>query len=300
MADHVPLVEVDEGDPLHGAHDTLRFDEARDPAGREIDLGDVARDHGAGAEADSREEHLHLLRRRVLRLVEDDERVVEAPPPHEREGRDLDHAALQQPVGLVLHLEIEDRVVERSQVGLDLLRHVPGEEAQPLARLDRRPREDDPLDFLLAESGERHRHREIGLSRARGPDPEDDVVVPNRLHVARLVRAAWRNRLLGGGADLRREDLPAPSAVQLGGAGGVGHVVLGELVPATHEASELAEEIRDDVDLLRLSADRDLPASRRDVHAEAALQIAEVIVAGAEEAAQGPFGNLDLPQARAA
>ena len=35
----------------------------------QVDLRDVAGDHGLGADADAREEHLHLLGRRILRLV---------------------------------------------------------------------------------------------------------------------------------------------------------------------------------------------------------------------------------------
>src|SRR5256885_9357343 len=41
------------------------------------------------------EEHLHLRARRVLRLVEDDERAVERAPAHVSERHDLDHLALE-------------------------------------------------------------------------------------------------------------------------------------------------------------------------------------------------------------
>ena len=43
----------------------------------QIDLGDVAGDHHLRPEAEPGQEHLHLLRARVLRLVEDHERVVQ-------------------------------------------------------------------------------------------------------------------------------------------------------------------------------------------------------------------------------
>ena len=43
----------------------------------QVDLGDVARHHDPRPEPEPGEEHLHLLAGRVLRLVEDDERVVE-------------------------------------------------------------------------------------------------------------------------------------------------------------------------------------------------------------------------------
>jgi hypothetical protein len=53
---------------------------------REIDLRDVAGDDRLRAEPEARQEHLHLLAGRVLRLVEDDERVVQRPAAHEAQS----------------------------------------------------------------------------------------------------------------------------------------------------------------------------------------------------------------------
>ena len=61
-------------------------------AAGQVDLGDVAGDDDLGAEAEPGEEHLHLLGRGVLRLVQDDERVVERAAAHVRQRRDLDRA----------------------------------------------------------------------------------------------------------------------------------------------------------------------------------------------------------------
>ena len=61
---------------------------------RQVDLRHVAGDDDLRAEAEPRQEHLHLLGRGVLRLVEDDEAVVQRAAAHERERRDLDRAAL--------------------------------------------------------------------------------------------------------------------------------------------------------------------------------------------------------------
>ncbi len=107
------------------------------PAGQ-VDLGDVAGDDHLRAEAEPGEEHLHLLGRRVLRLVEHDERVVERATAHVRERRDLDRAGgeqLRHELG-VHHLV--ERVVERPQVRVDLVGQRAGQEAEPLPRLDRR------------------------------------------------------------------------------------------------------------------------------------------------------------------
>ena len=47
---------------------------------RQVGLRDVAGHHRHRAEADARQEHLHLLHRGVLGLVEDDEGVIEVRP----------------------------------------------------------------------------------------------------------------------------------------------------------------------------------------------------------------------------
>src|SRR5438270_5727740 len=90
--------EVHEGQTLDPIEDLLEGDEPTAPTG-DVDLGDVTRDDHLGAEADSRQEHLHLLGGGVLGLVEDDEAVVERAPAHESERRHLDGAALEEAVG---------------------------------------------------------------------------------------------------------------------------------------------------------------------------------------------------------
>ena len=87
--------------------------------------------------------------RRVLRLVEDDEAVVERAAAHERERRDLDRPPLHvrvQPLGVE---HVVERVEERAQVRVDLRQHVARQEAEPLSGLDRGARQDDPADLPL-------------------------------------------------------------------------------------------------------------------------------------------------------
>ena len=142
--------------PSMPARISLHLDEPGRLLAREVDLRHVTGDDHPRAEPEPREEHLHLLGRRVLRLVEDDERVVERAAAHERERRDLDRPALHVP-GEPLGIEhVVERVVQRAQVRIDLREHVAREEPEPLARLDRRPREDDAADLAL---GERRRRR---------------------------------------------------------------------------------------------------------------------------------------------
>ena len=95
VAHDVAAGEAHERQPVDAGEDLLEAEQARAPAGH-VDLGDVAGDDGLGAEPDAGEEHLHLLGRGVLRLVEDDEAAVERAAAHERQRRDLDRAPLEQ------------------------------------------------------------------------------------------------------------------------------------------------------------------------------------------------------------
>ncbi len=73
----------------------------------DVDLRGVAGDDGLGPEPDPGEEHLHLLGRRVLRLVEDDERRVERVVGDQEvvghveriRGGDLMHTVSASPAG---------------------------------------------------------------------------------------------------------------------------------------------------------------------------------------------------------
>src|SRR5688572_8595288 len=106
VAHDVHRAELGERDSAHLCENAARLDEAALLAARKVDLRDVSGYHGFRAEADPRQEHLHLLRRRVLRLVEDDERVVEGAPAHVGKRRELDRAALEELAGLVETHEI--------------------------------------------------------------------------------------------------------------------------------------------------------------------------------------------------
>ncbi len=113
--------------------------------------------------------------------------------PHERQRRDLDHAALEVR-GDALGLEhVVERVEQRPQVGVDLGHQVAGEEAEPLAGLDRGSREDDPVDLTAVQRRGRQRNREERLAGARRADPERDRVGADRVDVALLVDGLGRH-----------------------------------------------------------------------------------------------------------
>src|SRR5690349_8354530 len=94
MAHDVLRAELRERNAAHAVEDASRFDQPALLPAREIDLRDVTVHYCLRAETDPGEEHLHLLGRRVLRFVEDDEGMVEGPAAHIGERRELDGSSL--------------------------------------------------------------------------------------------------------------------------------------------------------------------------------------------------------------
>ena len=85
---------------------------------------------------------------RVLGLVEDDEAVVQRAAAHVGQGRDLDVAALEIFVVGLRAEHVEQGVVERAQVGVDLVLQIAGQKAQAFPRLDGGAGQDDAVDLL--------------------------------------------------------------------------------------------------------------------------------------------------------
>ena len=157
---------------------------------RQVDLRDVAGDHHLAAEPEPREEHLHLLGRRVLRLVQDDERVVERAAAHERQRRDLDLALLDEGRQPLAVDHVVERVEQRPEVRVDLLAHGAGQEPEALPRLHRRSCEDDAAHLLAEERADGHGRGQVRLAGAGRPDAERDGVAADGVHVQLLVDGA--------------------------------------------------------------------------------------------------------------
>src|SRR6185437_8217187 len=77
VTDDVLAAELDEGDVFDLVEDVPDDHQAGALIGRQVDLGDVAGHRHPRVEAEAGEEHLHLLGRGVLGLVEDHEGVVQ-------------------------------------------------------------------------------------------------------------------------------------------------------------------------------------------------------------------------------
>src|SRR5260370_19795448 len=83
MAHDIRLVEIVKRDPLDALENPLHLRETRLFVLGQIDLCLVSGDHDLRVHSESCEEHLHLHLRRILGLIEDDERVPDRSPAHE-------------------------------------------------------------------------------------------------------------------------------------------------------------------------------------------------------------------------
>ena len=88
---------------------------------------------------------------------------------------------------LVGRQHVVQRVVERAQVGIDLLAQVAGQEAQPLAGLDRGTRQDDAVDLAAHQHVDRRRPRPDRSCRCRPGRGRR----PGRARAAPRYRSAW-------------------------------------------------------------------------------------------------------------
>ena len=70
---HVAFVKVDEREPFDVLQNVHSFQQAAAPRTGQVNLRDIARDHRLGVESEAGDEHFHLLRGRILGLVEDHE-----------------------------------------------------------------------------------------------------------------------------------------------------------------------------------------------------------------------------------
>ena len=81
--------------------------------------------------------------------------MVERAAAHVGERRDFDVALLEQAANLVETHQVVECVVERPQIGIDLLRQIAGQEAEAFAGFDRRPGENDALHLVALEGIDR-------------------------------------------------------------------------------------------------------------------------------------------------
>lgn len=152
-----------------------------------VHLRKVAGDDRLGVGADTRQEHLQLEVGRVLRLVQDDERIVQRPAAHISQGRDFDHPGAHIIAQLVGGYHVIQRIVQRAQVRIDLFFQIARQKTKAFTGLDGRAGEDDLFDHLVLQGPYCQCNGCVGLTCTSRTDGEDDVVLVCRGHHAFLV-----------------------------------------------------------------------------------------------------------------
>src|SRR4051794_1249342 len=290
MANDVGGGEADRRDPFDAFQLVDGIREAGLGRVGQVDLMRVSANDHPAAHPEARQEHLHLQRRGVLRFVEDDERVVQGSAAHKGKRGDLDLAGGDATFDLLGGKHVVERIVERTQIGIDLLLHVARKEPEPLAGLDSGTRQDQAVDTARDELRHCLRDRQICLASAGRPKGEDHLIATKRFHIGRLNCGARNDRLLARTDHYprRRGHFLLDDAVQvrLGCHAEHGFDRLGvDIVALVQAIVESGEDVARSRSRIGLTLDLHFVAPRRDVHAEPLLDRNEVAVVITE---QGP------------
>src|SRR5688572_3566960 len=300
VAHHIAVGEAHGADTLDILDRLERVAQARLLSRRQVDLRQVTVHRHARILAQAGQKHLHLHGRGVLRLVQDDEGIGEGAAAHEGERRDLDLAGGQALHHLVARHHVVQRVVEWTQIRVDLFLEVAGQEAEALARLDRWPRQDDAIDRSLRQHRDRDRDRQIGLAGTGGADAEHQLLVVQHADVFRLRRRAWRDQALLGldrgavaevaGAEQvwLRTIVAARGVILPRQADGGIDVVLVEMLAALQALIEAGQDLPCDGDAVLGAGDDELVAARDHRDAQLPLQPGQMLVMLPEQQWQQP------------
>ena len=285
VTDHVPLVEVDEFDTLDVTQNLPHLNQAGDPFGRQIHLGNIASDDHLRVETESREKHFHLLRRGILRFVENDERIVQRAASHKPEWRNFDVAPFNRARSPFHIHHIEQRIVQRAEIGIHFGIQIARQETELLARFNSRPRENDAAHFFLHQGTHRHRHRQVGLTRSGRADANHDVVRLDGFDIGFLRRRFWGDESFLGddGRSVGEEFFDRRLGTLPERDQGVGNVVRLEGHPVVGKGGEFREDTFRVASGVCRAVECEFFAARREAHTEVFFDQLEVPVVVTEQ-----------------
>ena len=240
MPHNVLFGQVVDGDAVYILQHAHRLGKSGSLSVRQVGLRQVAGHDDLGAEPHTRQEHLDLLRRRVLCLVQDDERIVQRASAHIGKRCHLDCAPFRRPLVPLGSHHFVERVVQGAQVRIDLGQQVTGQEAQPFACLNRGTGQNNARNLLLPKCLDSHGNSQKGLARSGRSDAQYNRILPDSLHVLGLSGSLGFDRL----SFCRQADNIRAERRQLGGAPfrhGIGNIPDGLLVERVAQAEHIAQ-----------------------------------------------------------
>ncbi len=85
---------------------------------------------------------------------------------------------------------LEQRVIERPEIGVDLFLEIPGQKPEALARFQSRARQNQALDAALVQKVRAESSREIGLASAGRPQAEHQFMLAHQIDIGGLRHVA--------------------------------------------------------------------------------------------------------------
>ncbi len=171
---------------------------------------------------------------------------------------------------------------------MDLLVEVPRQEPEALARLHRRPRQDDARHVATHEGVDGHRHREERLAGPGGADAEHHVVLVDGVDVPLLAHGLGRDPLLAGrhrdGVGEDRLDVGVLVAGEHPGGRAHFHGPHGRAGP--HQLGQLGQGALGLLHLALAALQHHVVAARDDADFELGFERAEMVVVPPEQLRQ--------------
>src|SRR5262249_40523416 len=148
MPHNIALVKIRESETLDVLEHINCFQQATSASVGQIDLRNVPRDHCLGVKSQARHKHFHLLGSSVLRLVQNDKRIIQSTAAHESDGRDLNDIFFQITVHSLRIKHVVESIIKRAQIWIDFFLQCPRQKAQTFSSFHCRTCQNDPIHTL--------------------------------------------------------------------------------------------------------------------------------------------------------
>ena len=177
------------------------------------------------------------------------------------------------------------RVIERAEVGIDLLAQRAGQKAKALTGFHRRAGQDDPSDLFGLQRLHSFGHREIGLTGAGRADAEHDGVDVDGIDVMLLVERLGPDGLSAPGQDVQGQHLRRGGVVLAGHHGdAAAHQFRRQALAAGNDGDQFGHHPFGQCHIGGLAGESDGVTADVDVGGQPRLQGAKVLIGGTQQA----------------
>lgn len=222
---------------------------------------------------------------RVLCLIEDDKRIGKRAAAHKSKRSDLDDALFEHLRDLFGIDQVEQGVVKRPQVRVDLFLKVARQKAEAFAGLDRGASQDYAADLLFEQGIDGHRHCQIALAGSCNADAKDEVVGGDRIKIFSLIGRLWSDLFLAGRIESGSQEMILQAVRPILGYlfESVTQFLIGKRVALVKQLTEIDQYLLDGFDIAFVPVDQQFVAAGTDTDVEQSLEILDVLILDAKE-----------------